>query len=276
MVRTSNLELPSADELRTMIQKESPRRAVKRDYLVRHAEVFDGLRAVARKADIDIGVFDGYAQLPFNTTIDRLHQVVDELEQFLSQPAQYEFASRLYGPLNCVTSAQSSSLLLVLGSPKNLRIEKAIELYQAGIAPKMMTTGSAPHWGASDMPEAKRAANYALQHGVPAADIIIEDQSISVPDNVKCSIDMLEAMEWQPSSITLVTSAFNARRATMDVYKFTPWDIEIFAAAPVPSAALNMHNCITTERGRRIILNEYAKLIIESKIDQALAEGNYE
>lgn len=273
MVRTSNLELPSADELRAMIQKESPRRAVKRDYLVHHAKVFDGLRTVADKASIDISVFDNYTRLPFDVAIDRLHQVVDELEQFLRQPAQYEFAGRLYEPLSCTTlPPQPSNLLLVLGSPQDLRIEKAVELYRAGIAPKIMTTGSAPHWGASDIPEAERAASYALRHGVPAADIIIEDQSISTPDNVKRSIDMLEAMGWQPSSITLVTGAFNVRRAMMDVYKFTPWDIAIFAAAPAPSEALSMHNWIKTERGRRIILNEYAKLIIESKIDQAVAE----
>ena len=110
-----------------------------------------------------------------------------------------------------------------------------------------------------------------IVHGVPADNIIIEDQAISIPDNVKRSIDLWEAMQWYPQRITLVTSEFNVRRAEMNIYEFTPWSVEIFTASPEPSSMLKADTWTETERGRRLILNEYAKLVIESTIDHLLA-----
>lgn len=270
MKRMSELELPNADELRIMIQKESPRLAVKRDYLVRNAEVFDKYREVALKAEVDISVLDCYKMMSFDGVVDRLHVLTDRLERFLRKPKSYGLAETLYQPLNCTREPERSDLILVFGSAQNLRINKAIDLYQKKFAPKIMTTGAAPHWKSSDISEGDRVAQYAINHGIPESDIIVENRSIATPDNVKRSIDMLEKMNWQPHRIVIVTSEFNARRAHMDVYKFIPWEIQIYSVSPEPSEELNKHNWIKTERGRRIILNEYAKLIIEDKIDQIL------
>ena len=87
---------------------------------------------------------------------------------------------------------------------------------------------------------------------------------------MKRSIDCWEAMLWRPQRITLVTSGFNVRRAEMNMYKFVPWPVEIFTASPEPSPSLRVNTWITTDRGRRLILNEYAKIIIESTIDHLL------
>ena len=151
-----------------------------------------------------------------------------------------------------------------------------MELYHAGVAPKITIAGASPCWAVAygkDTPvaEAWRMAEYALTHGVPARDIIIEDRSISIPDNVKRSIDCWEAMLWRPWRITLVTSEFNVRRAEMNLYKFAPWPVEIFTATPEPSPTLRADTWVATDRGRRLILNEYAKIIIESAIDHLLA-----
>lgn len=270
MKRMSELELPSAEELRTMIKKESLRLAVKRDYLVRNAKVFDKYREVAQLAEVDLCVIDGYKSMSFDEVIERLHIVTNELERFLRQPKLYRLAEMLYQPLNCTRDPEHSDLILVFGSAQNLRINKAIDLYQKEFAPKIMTTGAAPHWKSSDVSEGDRAAQYAVNQGIPESDIIVENRSIATPDNVKRCLDMLEKMNWRPHRLVMVTSEFNARRAYMDVYKFTPWEIQIYAVSPEPSEELNKYNWIKTERGRRIILNEYAKLIIEDKIDQIL------
>ena len=273
MIRSSGLELPSAEELRTMIRKESSRKAVRRDYLEKHVVVFEVVRREANQAGIDITVLDNYRTQPFDMVIAQLHTLVDSLEQFLRQPERYSLAETFYRPLVRSSSPERSDLIFVFGSSQNLRIEKAVELYKQDVAPKIMTTGAAPHWGELIEPEGEMAARHAIELGVPEGDIIVENQSIATPDNVKRGIDILEEMNWRPAIITIVTSEFNTRRAEMDMYKFTPWDLEISIASPVPSDELDSHNWIRTERGRRIILNEYAKLIIESKIDQVLADG---
>ena len=274
-MRTSSIELPSADEIRAIINEESPRLAVHRDYLSTRPWLFMELSRVAAQAGIDAAVFEKYQAWDFNKVVGALHVFVSECSAYLAQHIDDIKAEQLYEPLKTGNSPKQSDIIFVFGSAKNMRIAKAVELYHSGVASKIMATGAAPRWAASqgenNITEAQRMADYAITHGVPADDIIIEDQAISIPDNVKRSIDLWEAMQWYPQRITLVTSEFNVRRAEMNIYEFTPWPVEIFIASPEPSSMLRADTWIETERGRRLILNEYAKLIIESAIDHLLA-----
>lgn len=274
-MRTSSVELPSADEIRAIIGEESPRLAVHRDYLATRPWLFAELSHVAAQAGIDAAVFEKYQAWDFNKVVDALHIFVSECSAYLAQHVDDIKAEQLYEPLKAGNSPKQSDVIFVFGSAKNMRIAKAVELYHSGVASKIMVTGAAPRWadsqGENNITEAQRMADYAITHGVPANDIIIEDQAISIPDNVKRSIDLWEAMQWHPQRITLVTSEFNVRRAEMNIYEFTPWPVEIFTASPEPSSTLRADIWIETERGRRLILNEYAKLIIESAIDHLLA-----
>ena len=92
--------------------------------------------------------------------------------------------------------------------------------------------------------------------------------------SVSCAFDMWQDMDWKPTRVTLVTSEFHLLRAYADMYKFADYDIEIYTASPMPTDDLNEINWIKSEFGRRVILNEYAKLIMGSKVDQVLAEEN--
>ena len=275
-MRTSSVELPSASELRTMIRQESPRLAWHQDYLDARPRLFAELKRIAHNAGIDTAVFDHYAVYDFDDTISKLHRFTTQLADYLAQHAHHSEAATLYEVLAKGNPPRRSDVMLVFGSAENRRIATAVELYHAGVAPKITIAGASPRWAVAyskDTPvaEAWCMAEYALTHGVPARDIIIEDQSISIPDNVKRSIDCWEAMLWCPRRIILVTSEFNVRRAEMNLYKFAPWPVEIFTASPEPSPSLRVNTWIATDRGRRLILNEYAKIIIESTIDHLLA-----
>lgn len=270
--RSSNLELPTADELREMIQKESPRLAARRDFLDVHAGVFKALRAFANETRIDCRILDDWKTVSFDETVERGTVLVNELEQHLVDERVWSIAGQLYAPLNFRVSPVKSDVIFVFGSSINKRVDAAVELYRAGVAPKIMTTGHGPHWGVNRLSEGRTQAEYAIASGVPQEDIIVEERSIATPDNVKRSVDMWLAMNWRPTRVTIVTSEFHLMRAYMDMYKFPDWGMQIFTAAPDPSEELNVVNWIKTETGRRIVLNEYAKLIMESKIDQVLAE----
>ena len=274
-MRTSSIELPSADEIRAIISEESPRLAAHRDYLSTRPWLFAELSHVAAQAGIDAAVFEKYQAWDFDKVVVALHIFVSECSAYLTQHVDDVKAERLYEPLKAGSTPKQSDVIFVFGSAKNMRIAKAVELYHSGVASKIMVTGAAPRWAASqvenNITEAQRMADYAINQSVLADDIIIEDQAISIPDNVKRSIDLWEAMQWYPQCITLVTSEFNVRRAEMNIYEFTPWPVEIFTASPEPSSMLKADTWIETESDRRLILNEYAKLVIESAIDHLLA-----
>jgi len=54
----------------------------------------------------------------------------------------------------------------------------------------------------------------------------------------------------------------------MDWYKFTLWSIDVIPTAlDLMSYDLTREGWTSTSRGVRVILNEYAKLIIETKMD---------
>ncbi len=111
-------------------------------------------------------------------------------------------------------------------------------------------------------------ANYGVENGVHIDDIILEENSVTLPDNVKRTIDLLEMMRWHPRSLTIVATDFVLTRARFEWYKFCPWDIAITPIAARPqSPYLNTKNWSKDETAIALVLNEYAKIIIESKMD---------
>lgn len=271
--RTNVTQLPSSDEIRAMIEKESPRRAVRLDFLDMHPEIFTELRNIASQAGIDDSIIDEWRSVLFDEMIQSGMRLVDELEHYLSDEQTWKSAENLYSPLNLQIKPKESDLIFVFGSAINARVDKAIELYRAGIASKIMTTGFGSNYGKQTESEGRLQAEYAIAKGVPDEAIIIEDRSINTPDNVKRSIDMWQEINWCPKRVTIVTSEFHMLRAYADMYKFPDWDMEIYTATPNPAENLSATNWITSEPGRRIILNEYIKLIMDCKVDQVVAEG---
>jgi hypothetical protein len=70
--RTNVTQLPASAELREMIAKESPRRAVRRDFLETHPDIFTELRTVADHAGIDDSIIDEWQNMSFDVTIQLL------------------------------------------------------------------------------------------------------------------------------------------------------------------------------------------------------------
>lgn len=111
-------------------------------------------------------------------------------------------------------------------------------------------------------------AKVATDDGVPRSALLLEPESITIPDNVKRTLDLFERIKFRPSKLLIVASPFVLQRCVMDWYKFTPWEIEIIPiASDSMSYDLTREGWTTTSRGIRVVLNEYAKLIFETKMD---------
>ena len=71
------------------------------------------------------------------------------------------------------------------------RLDHAIELYRAGVAPNLVVTGGkAP---GDRTTEAASARAYAIAHGVPAGAILLEDQSRNTLDSIRAVGGLLRA-----------------------------------------------------------------------------------
>lgn len=85
------------------------------------------------------------------------------------------------------------------------RVRKAVELFEAGVAPKIVFTGGL---GTYPPTEAEASANLAAELGVPRAAMVLEDRSTSTEENAANAAKSIEA--WR---IVVVTDAYHVFRA---------------------------------------------------------------
>ena len=99
---------------------------------------------------------------------------------------------------------------------------RAAELYHQGLAPKILFTGGLGRntEGLLPEPEAVRFAKVAMECGVPAEDILIEDKSTNTKENIEFIRTLLEETGIPANHILGVHQPFMERRivSAMGVY----------------------------------------------------------
>ena len=108
-----------------------------------------------------------------------------------------------------------SDCILVLGS-HDLRVaDRAAELYLEGWAPILLFSGGLGYLtkGIWKDPEADQFARIALDHGVPAEAIFIENKSTNTGENILFTRQLLEDKGLHPHSFLLVQKPHMERRS---------------------------------------------------------------
>lgn len=115
------------------------------------------------------------------------------------------------------------------------RIQRAVELFEAGAAPILVVTGGT---GGGDGPSVAEAMReYAVAAGVPEEAILIEDASHSTLQNAMFTADLTELDKTKP--VIIVTHRYHLPRANAS-FRWAGFDNVINAAADnVSGFALN-------------------------------------
>lgn len=71
------------------------------------------------------------------------------------------------------------------------RLDHAVSLYLAGVAPRLVVTGGKAEGDRTTEAAAGRA--FAIAHGVPEEDILVEDRSRTTLESIRAVADLLEA-----------------------------------------------------------------------------------
>jgi len=71
------------------------------------------------------------------------------------------------------------------------RLDHAVSLYLAGVAPRLVVTGGKAEGDRTTEAAAGRA--FAIELGVPVADILVEDQSRTTLESIRAVADLLDA-----------------------------------------------------------------------------------
>lgn len=148
---------------------------------------------------------------------------------------------------------------------------RAAELYRQGYAPKVLFTGGLGRntTGLFSEPEAVRFAGIAMNHGVPAEDILLEDQSRNTRENIEFTRALLQEQGIPHSRILGVHKHYMERRiwAATGVY----WPQQSFCVtspqmtleehlAHAKKLGMSEHETVSTIVGDLQRMEIYAKL----------------
>jgi hypothetical protein len=136
---------------------------------------------------------------------------------------------------------------------------KCIYFYIIGDAPKILVSGRSPSYeNENTVSEAESFAQFAIDRGVPKEDIIIEKESITVPDNVKRSLNLLERENIKHSSIILVNSTFSQRRGWAHFNKMSKIGTKLIRAnVDKVSDTFSRDGWYKNETGTKVIVKEF-------------------
>ncbi len=158
-------------------------------------------------------------------------------------------------------SPAKSDIIFVFGSKTMARIDKAIELYKAGLSEFIMVSGGAPIYDSQAAEsEAARFKAAAVKAGVPKNAVITEDRSITIADNVRSSLNALDSLGIEITSMTLVISPYAMRRAYTTMQKYTPDSMKLTRISSSTLPEYRPDAWFTDLHATTVILNEFAKM----------------
>ena len=200
--------------------------------------------------------------------------LVEQLkEKLLGQelsPEDIEMCNAAYDYLAEEDAPEEADLIFVFGAKTPLRVEKAVELYQQGLAEKILVSGRNPGYAEKQSTtEAEVYAQIAIEKGVPAEAVIKEDQSITIPDNVRSSLNLLDTIGVQYGSILLVNSPYTQRRGWAHFKKYLPDSVRLIRVNSGTGDQYKRDFWYKNAVGIDVVLSEYLKAKVAVSLNTA-------
>lgn len=162
---------------------------------------------------------------------------------------------------------KSGDCIFVPGSSKAVeyRLPKAIELYNEGLAEKILFSGGVV-WDGNILTEAELLAKEAMRMGIPEKDILVESRSLHSKENVLASMFVLDR-EFDlhlMDRLIVVTAAIHMRRMHLILQTYMPGWIT-YSLCAVDDRTTKKNNWFDNPYGRKRVNRETRKLIDYAK-----------
>ena len=150
--------------------------------------------------------------------------------------------------------------ILVPGGSHPQLAEKAAELYKQGMGKHILFSGQ----GSPNIPdypsEAEWLKSIAINLGVPAHDIICENEAAHTFENAKFSLELLLKMNISIDSIILVCKEYHSRRALLTYQYVFPKESKFHVACITDKRGLNRDNWTTKTEYIEKVMGEVEKI----------------
>ncbi|MBI2797844.1 YdcF family protein [Candidatus Saccharibacteria bacterium] len=259
--RKSHLGLPAGNEIMHISNAEEKREPVQKS---KHFVDFRTIKNVYNHFDLDTAIFDKPG-LEAKNILDSGGELNSKLVGLILNAqlstAEIGLLQSCYSYLSEQDEPKAADYIYVFGARTPLRVEKAVELYREKLAPKVIFSGRGPFYGKSeDTTEAEQYAAIALKSGVPESDIIIEDGSITIPDNVRRTLNMMDAKDMTYDSFIVVNSPYTQRRGWCVWKKHTAANVQIHRINSRTKPEFSSEGWYKNQNGLLLVLGEFIKL----------------
>ncbi len=258
-------QLPDANELKSILDTEA-KRDLPTEKINLHYPSFTSFIELSEFFNCDPELIRRNLE-PEDLQNDNLQKDADQLIQkltdsILANPDR-TFLDPVYDYLAEQDELKKADAIFVFGAKTPLRAEKAIELYKNGWSKQIVFSGHGPFTGrTNDITEAEIYRDLAVAAGVPDQDIILETNSITIPDNVRSGLNLFDQINFHPTKLILVNSPYVQRRGWCHFQKYLPENIEVIRHNCGTGEKFSRDGWFTNPEGIKIVLNEFIKMRI--------------
>lgn len=172
-------------------------------------------------------------------------------------------------------NVSKSDLLFVFGSSHD-DWSLVASLFSSGIAPLILVTGRAGEdYYATGVPQAHRIRQELVKLGVPAASVLVEDQSDNTLQNAKFGHQILANHDLHPRTILFVCNSHHSGRAWRTLSLVFP-NTELRCVtydASYESRSVTRESWFTHGVGRRRVYGEFQRIQLYASRGQVSFHG---
>lgn len=260
-MRTHAKDLPTAEEIKSMMAKEAQRKPSTSNHFSDYSVACEWLELLG----LDFSLFTN------TKTIDEVNEKAFKIKPLVVlgtlQNKANNILEKVEKYLGEEDKLEKADIAIIFGGATLLRAEKGAEMYLAGWVDRLLMTGKGPNYkGVFDRPEAEVFKDRAIQLGVPKDKIIEEKESINIPSNVRASLNLLDELGIQYHSIMQIASWYPQRRTWVTMKKYLDPKVKIIRVnSTLPKignrpAKYEKGEWYKTEEGIEIIFNEFVKM----------------
>jgi hypothetical protein len=273
--RTSAMQLPTYNELLEILKKESVRTLSVEKEKTTYVN-FDTILALLNYFKLSTKFFESikFEDLQNIETYNEVLKMFNDLAvKILENQDDAEcrvLLNNLYEYLAQTDEPAKADIIFVFGSKATVRTETAIRLFSEGYAPKIVIAGQGPFYEIEqgNKSEAELLGDFAISKGIPKESLILETTSITVPDNVKASLNLLEKLNIPHKRVILVNSPFVQRRGFAHFNKLSDTGTEILRVnTDTVSDKFSKDGWYKNEEGIKTILKEFYGLRISNLVN---------
>lgn len=264
--RTHFSQLASIKETEEIMRKESKRRLIDSKVKVHFAD-FSSVIEWMKLIEFETTIFN--EKLSWQEIISRGEEQKNEIvKKTLGLVLEPKAVTAYLGETDI---PEKSDLIMLFGSNSKKRVEKTWKIWQEGLAEKVIITGGRPNYIDDDIKsEAEIFEDDLVTLGVPKEKIIVENKSITIPDNVRSSLNLLDSLGEKCESIIIVLAWFAMRRAWVHLMKYGNENIRIYRTeAEIMDPNLMKENWYKNELGIKTIFDQFVKMKVAEAMNTA-------